>query len=212
LPPETAQDYRGIPDSPQVIKAELPKPLDIWTDGDDAVALFGRMLPKRGRLKEYVGYYDAAFKSPEQLFELWKGRPGMFLDTAPTLATNLRAAGRVQEADRILRHADGIMQVPLRNGPPTMIDLAVLAYLRGAQGHDDEAVSLLGKAVAQGVLPDRMYHSTDIADEPCFARLVNRSDFQAIRQRIFARIDEERRKVPLNMLTQAYPVKRQLAA
>jgi hypothetical protein len=31
-----------------------------------------------------------------------------------------------------------------------------------------------------------------MADEPCFARLVRRADFQALRRRIFARYDEER--------------------
>jgi hypothetical protein len=41
---------------------------------------------------------------------------------------------------------------------------------------------------------------------------VNRPDFQAVRRRIFARIEEERRKVPLDLLAQAYPVPRKLAA
>ena len=59
MPPELARDYRGIPSSPEAIKRDFPKPLDIWTDGDDAIALWGRELPGRGRLKEYVGYFDA---------------------------------------------------------------------------------------------------------------------------------------------------------
>jgi hypothetical protein len=54
--------------------------------------------------------------------------------------------------------------------------------------------------------------ATDIAQEPCFARLVNRADFQAVRRRILARIEEERRKVPLALLAQAYPVQRKAAA
>jgi hypothetical protein len=56
-----------------------------------------------------------------------------------------------------------------------------------------------------------MFNAIDIADEPCFARLVSRPDFQAIRHRILARIEQERRKVPLDLLAEAYPVKRQLA-
>jgi hypothetical protein len=52
----------------------------------------------------------------------------------------------------------------------------------------------------------------DIADEPAFAALLNRPDFQALRHRIFARIDEERRKVPLNLLASAYPVPAKAAA
>ena len=212
IPPEAAQDYRGIPDPPEVIERELPKPLDIWTDGDDAMAMFGRLLPKHGRFKEYIGYYDAAFKSPEDLFALWVQTPGHFVDTAPTLAANLRAAGRNDEANKILAHAEGIVLPSLKNGPPTISDTVALAYIRGAEGRDDEAVRMLGKAVAERWLPDRMYQATDIADEPCFAHLVSRADFQAIRHRIFARIVEERRKVPTNLLAQAYPVRRQLAA
>jgi hypothetical protein len=41
---------------------------------------------------------------------------------------------------------------------------------------------------------------------------VNRADFQAVRRRILARIEEERRKVPLALLAQAYPVQRKAAA
>ena len=207
-----AQDYKGDPLSAAVIRRELPKPLDIWTDGDDAIALYGRLLPKHGRSKEYLGFYDAAFRSPEELFELWDLNVGTFVDTAPTLAANLRAAGRNDEADKILRHAEDLMQPSLKNGPPTVYDLVSLAYLRGAQGRDDEAVSLLGKVVSEGWIPDRRFEASDIADEPCFARLVNRADFQALRKRIFARIEEERRKVPLELLAQAYPIKRQQAA
>jgi len=212
LPIETARNYRGIPDSPELIKRELPKPLDIWTDGDDAMAMFGRLLPKHGRFTEYIGYYDSAFKSPEGLFALWAQTPGHLVDTAPTLAANLRAAGRSDEADKILDHAEWIIEPSLKNGPPTVYDLAALAYIRGAQGRDDDAVAMLGGAVKEGWLPDRMYLATDIADEPCFVRLVNRADFQAIRRRIFTRIEEERRKVPLQLLAQTYPVKRQQRA
>jgi hypothetical protein len=34
---------------------------------------------------------------------------------------------------------------------------------------------------------------------------VNRPDFQTIRKRILARVDEERQRVPLNLLRRAYP-------
>jgi TolB-like protein len=204
-PSYVVADYRGTPDSPQIIKRDFPKPLDIWTDGDDAIALFGRLLPKHGRSKEYIGYYDAAFRSPEDLFALYEYNQGMFLNKAPTLAADLRAAGRGEEADKILAHADQLIAPRLKNGPPGVGDLSILAYVRGAQGRDNEAVTLLGEAVARGWLPDRMNQASDIAEEPCFARVVNRADFQAVRQRIFARIAEERRKVPLDLLAQAYP-------
>lgn len=204
-PPEFMQDYRGIPQSHEMIVHELPKPLDIWTDGNDAMALYGRLLPPHGRLKEYVGYYDAAFKSPENLFAVMDERPGIFLGTAATLAVDLRAAGRNEDADVILRHAEQMMQANTKNGPPNTRELAVLARLRGAEGRNDEAMELLNKAVDQGWLPDRMFTAIDIADEPSFAALVNRPEFRAVRSRILARIEEERRKVPLDLLAKAYP-------
>jgi tetratricopeptide (TPR) repeat protein len=212
LPLYVAKNYRGIPDSAEVIKRDWPRPLDLWTDGDEAIALYGRLLPKQGRFREYIGYYDAAFKSPEDLISLWALTPGHFVGTAPTLAANLRAAARGEEADKILSHAEAIIEPALKNGPPTNSDLAALAYIRGAQGRDDEAVKMLGEIVDQGWLPDRMYQATDIAEEPCFERLVNRADFQAIRKRIFERVEEERRKVPLASLAKAYPTKGQRAA
>jgi TolB-like protein/tetratricopeptide (TPR) repeat protein len=211
FPADVAQDYRGTPDSPEVIKRGSPKPLDIWND-DDAMAVYGRLLPRHGRLKEYIGYYDAAFKSSAELIVFWENRPSLFVVTAPTLVANLQAAGRNGEADAILRHVDELMETNLRNGPPATDDLGVLAYVRAAQGRDDEAVAMLGKAVSAGWLPDRRWQASDIADEPCFARIKDRPQFQALRQRIFARIDEERRKVPLALLAQAYPMPRKAAA
>ena len=205
LPPNFAEDYRGKPPPHDVIQHDLPSPLDIWIDGNDAMALYGRMMPKQGRLKEYVGYYDAAFKSPDELFAVLDQRPGILLGTAPTLAVNLRADGRNDDADTILRHADQLIQANTKNGAPTTIDLARLAYLRGAEGREDEAVELLQLAVEQGWLPDRMFTAIDIADEPCFAGLLNRPDFGAVRQKILDRMEQERRKVPLDLLAKAYP-------
>jgi TolB-like protein/tetratricopeptide (TPR) repeat protein len=205
-------NYRGTPDSAKVIKHDFPKPTDLWTDGDESMELYGRLLPKNGRSKEYIGYYDAAFRSPEEMFALYEYNPGQLINTAPTVAAILRIAGRAEEADKILARVDQLIAPGLKNGAPNVADLSALAYVRGAQGRDGEAVKFLGQAVAQGWLPDRRFQAIDIADEPCFAQLVNRPDFQAIRQRIFARIEEERRKVPLNLLAQAYPVKPTKAA
>ena len=212
LPPDFAEDYRGKPPPHDVIQHDLPSPLDIWIDGNDAMALYGRMMPKQGRLKEYVGYYDAAFKSPDELFAVLDQRPGILLGTAPTLAVNLRADGRNDDADTILRHADQLIQANTKNGAPTTIDLARLAYLRGAEGRGDEAVELLQLAVEQGWLPDRMFTAIDIADEPCFAGLLNRPDFGAVRRKILDRMEQERQKVPLDLLAKAYPPSAKAAA
>ena len=200
------QDYLGTASSPESIKRAFPKPLDMWTSFDPVIGVWGRELPKEGRLKEYLGYYDAAFKSPDELFALYDSEPGKFLVIAPSLATALRGNGRTDEANKILNHSEQLLATERKNGPATEEQLEFLAYLRGAQGRDNEAVALLNEAVSDGMLPEGIFHARDIAEEPCFARLVNRPDFQQIRQRIFARVQEERRKVPLELLHRAYPV------
>jgi TolB-like protein/tetratricopeptide (TPR) repeat protein len=210
-PLDVARDLRGIAPPKEVFRREFPKPRDLW-GGDESIAVYGRTLPKNGRLKEFIGYYDAAFKSPGELVALWDQKPGVFLGTAPTLAADLRAAERGAEADEILNHAEQLLQPNLKNGPPTGADFEVLAYIRGAQGRDGEAVTFLQKAFAAGWLPDRRFEAADIAEEPCFARLVNRSDFQAIRRRVLERIEEERRKVPRTLLAQAFPIRSKMAA
>jgi serine/threonine-protein kinase len=211
VPADVARDLRGVAPAREVFRREYPHPRDLWS-GDESIAVYGRTLPKSGRLKELIGYYDAAFKSPDELFAFWEHKPAVFIATAPTLATDLRAAGRGAEADQILSHAEQLMQPRLKNGPPTGGDFEALAYIRAAQGRDDDAMRFLAKAFALGWLPDRRFEAVDIADEPCFARLVNRADFQSIRQRVVARVDEERRKVPQTLLAQAYPVRSKMAA
>jgi serine/threonine-protein kinase len=200
--------YRGIPDPPAVLKARYPRPADFWLD-DDAPAVLGRLLPKHARLPEYVGYYDAAFKSPDDLAELERHRPAMFSLSAPTIAATLRQAGRNDDAEALADKGEAIVVRWLRNGPATADLLASLAEYRALEGKDDEAVSLLGRAVGMGWLPDRAFYAADIAEDPCFATLVSRPDVQAIRARIFARVEQERRKVPQGLLARAYPARQQ---
>lgn len=151
------------------------------------------MLPNRGRFREFIGYYDAAFQSTEDFYNLSPSTDkGLFRAFAPNVAVLLRAAGRTKEAEQILDRDEQLISGFLNNGPPD--DYYVdLAQLRAAQGRDDGVVPLLDKALAAGWLPDRQFTAIDIAQEPCFAGLVGRADFQRLRQRILARIEEERR-------------------
>lgn len=203
--PDVPATYRGDPGPPNLVHwGYNDRPLEFWQD-NDAPAVFARLLPKRGRLQEYRRFYTAAFKNPDELIAVYPAAQRFTL-LAPTIAVTLRAAGDAPNAEAILARADSLISAWLKNGPQT-VDLTIqLAFLRAAQGGDDEAMGLLRAGVGSGWLPDRTFRATDIADEPAFARLVNRPDFQAIRKRILARIEEERRKVPLNLLRQAYPV------
>jgi TolB-like protein/Flp pilus assembly protein TadD len=200
--PDVYATYRGNPGPPDLVKwGYNNRPLDFWQD-NDAPALLGRLLPKHGRLREYRDLYAAAFNSPDELVSAFP-RSQRFTVVAPTIAADLRAAGDAESADAILARADSIVAALMRNGPATSDLLLQMAFIRAAEGSDDEAVSLLGRAVRGGWLPDRQYYAIDIADEPAFARLLNRADFQAIRTHLLKRIEEERRKVSPAELAQA---------
>jgi tetratricopeptide (TPR) repeat protein len=189
---------KGTPESPQLLRTEFKDPVEFWEadDGIDAPAMrYARLLPKHGRLAEYVGYYKSAFRNVDDFYRSvdWPGNGTRFLRIASNAAVNLRAAGQPREADAIIEKAESIIEPQFRNGPVENENLILLAQVRAAQGRDGEVLPLLNQAVARGWLPNRVYYAADIADEPCFARLVKRSDFQSLRRRIFARYDEERR-------------------
>jgi len=211
LPLSLAGHFRGEPASALVLDRDYAPPLGLWQD-TEAVAIYSRLLPNSGRLPEYVARYRTAFKSADDFLAEFEQHPIVLLAIAPTVATNLRAGGLNADADAILQASEPTFLRYFKNGPPEKDLLAQLAYYRAADGRDDEAAGLLRRAVEENWLPDRDGNAVDIAQEPCFARLVNRADFQAVRRRILARIEEERRKVPLALLAQAYPVQRKAAA
>jgi serine/threonine-protein kinase len=190
---EIIQLYKGVAPSPATIRSWYKRPIDLWLDGE-AAALFARLLPRHGRLQEFVGYYKTAFSNPDAFFDLWPGADkALFRQLAPNVAVILRAAGKAAEADAILRRNEQVLAAFLKNGPALPDMLMNLAQLRAAQGRDDEAVRLLGQAVNRGWLPQGATTAIDIAEEPCFAQLVKRADFQRFRKRILDRIAAERR-------------------
>jgi TolB-like protein/Tfp pilus assembly protein PilF len=202
LPLDLASDYRDSP-APASVLDRYPPPLGIWQDLN-AVAIYGRLLPRHGRLNEYIQRYRAVFKSGDDFLATFGEYPNALNVLAPTIVANLRAAGLGADADTILRATEPTVDRYSRNGPPQPDLLAQLAYYRAVDGKDDDAMALLARAVAGHWLPDGTNQAIDIAQEPTFARLANRADFQAIRRRILARIEDERRKVPLRQLAQAY--------
>jgi TolB-like protein/Flp pilus assembly protein TadD len=211
MPPEKSSELRGMPEPASTLDRQYPGRRGIWADLE-AVALYGRLLPDNNRVAEYAARYRRAFKSSDEFLAAMSERPLALRTVAPTVAVNLRAAGLAADGDAILRATEPTILRYLKNGPPQPDLLAQLAFYRAADGRDDEAVDLLRRAVAGNWLPDGDAYAADIAQEPCFARLVSRPDFQAIRLRILARIAEERRKVPLALLAQTYPPASKAAA
>jgi TolB-like protein len=211
-PSDVVAAYRdGDPGPPDIVKWGYEnKAIEFWKD-DDAPALMGRLLFKKKRTREYRQFYHAAFTSADQLAD-GLANPSRFPGMAPTIACVLRASGDGETAQDILSRADTIVSGLLKHGPATA-DLAIrMAQIRAAEGADEEAMSWLNRAVSNGWLPDRSFSAIDIADEPAFARLAGRPQFQALRQKLIARIAEERAKVPAQLLARAFPVQARMAA
>jgi hypothetical protein len=112
---------------------------------------------------------------------------------------NVRSEARVAREDgRLIQLFLKPCSPPLFFGERQGVDLS---NWRGKA--DDPRIGKIAervRAVAAGWLPDRQFFATDIADEPCFARLRDEPRFAEIRQAILARIDAERRKVKPELL------------
>jgi hypothetical protein len=204
-------EIRGGTVAASVIDGAYKRPIDFWQDSE-GIALNSRVLPNNGRLDEYIRRYRTAFHSPDEFMAAFSTRPWFLLQIAPTVAANLRAGGEAKQADAILRRNEPTMLQLSHNGPPTPDLIWMLAQYRAVDGSSNQAVALIRQAVDGGFLPDGIAFARDIAQEPSFASLVKRPDFQAVRQLIFAKVAEERRKVPLALLAQAYPTATKAAA
>jgi tetratricopeptide (TPR) repeat protein len=196
LPATYAAELRGTPLPARTLEAKYKTPGDFWQDSETA-ARYARLLPNNGRLSEWLARYRSSFRSADDFVASYHDRLPVLLVMAPTVAANLRAAGDAAQADSILRATEPTVIRYFKNGPWNREMLAEMAYYRAADGKADEAVNLLSRAVALGWLPDE---PADIAEEPCFAGLVKRTDFQAVRQRILTRLAEEGRKISPAML------------
>jgi TolB-like protein/Flp pilus assembly protein TadD len=202
-PASVAAPYKGIAVSSDVLGQRYRKAADFWLD-DDTPNVYGRLLPKYGRLAEYVRLYKAAFRNADDFYSsvAWGGWE-QFANIAPTAAANLRAGRESDLAQQVIDKEESIVAPLLRNGPANRELAWNLAQLRAVEGRDDEAMSLLRRAVAQHWLPDRTNFAIDIADEPSFAKLLSRPDFQAIRRQIIAHMEQERRQITPAMLANA---------
>lgn len=203
FPPSVIQPYRGIAPSPQELKKHYPHPTDLWLD-DDAPLTYGRLLRKNGRLSEYADWYKNAFHNADEYYSAvaWQTSQ-LFTDQAPDVAEILREAGENRLAQEIIDKDEAVIAPLIRNGPANWQLAWRVGMLRAVEGRDDEAVIMARRAIDTGWLPTGGFFSRDIADEPCFARLTKRPDFQQLRVRILDRIQQERRQITPAMLGEA---------
>jgi hypothetical protein len=185
--------YRGSIKSSAQLAALYKQPAEFWID-EEAPSLIGRQFRKDGRLGDYGDYFRAAFSSPDEFNQSLEERPHLFVALAPTVAANLRDAGQSEAAAAILGRAEAIVAPWVRRQAPDPDLACAVSMLRAVEGKDEEAMRLLRAAVSRGWLPDGGMVAWDIAEEPAYARLLNRADFQALRRQVFARQADERRR------------------
>lgn len=161
-PKSSASNYRGKPPAASAMKGRFKRPADFWLD-DDTPALLGRLLPQHGRSAEYLAYYDAAFRSSDDVIELLKHRPIVFTLVASTISAVLRQADRTGDADTLTERAESMLEGWLHNGRRTGELLASLSRYRALGGKDDEVIALLNRAYADGWLPDGAFYPADLA-------------------------------------------------
>lgn len=203
LPEADTEPYRGRPFPPQELRRRYPAPADFWRD-DDTPLINGRLLSKHGRLGEWVGWYKAAFRNADDYYAAvaWQSWE-LFADQAPNVAALLRSGGEAALAQQIVDRDENVIAPLLRNGPANWQMAWRVAQLRAVEGRDDQAVAMLRRAVNTGFLPSGGFFTRDIADEPSFARLTTRRDFQAVRAQILNHIAAERRQITPAMLASA---------
>lgn len=213
LPSQAQEAYRrsGIPETVEPegrfstrlpTQAELKRrDRNILYSFDD-LAYVGRsakLLINAGRAREVTDLYDG-----DGILSLKRGatpgRPAQLLQDGPVVAAALRAAGRGDEADRLLLLLDQRLVAAIRrsDGRVPAGFLALAAQTWALRGKTDAALSALERAVANGWLNASDLADSalpDIGDEPAFRSLRGQPRFEAVRARINGAFAAERREV-----------------
>jgi TolB-like protein len=159
-----------------------------------------------GRARDAVALYD----SQEGLLGLSAAGPlpaslNEFIRAAPIVASALIAVGRAAEAERLLRHSDGLIAAALRRSGGRAPDyfFAEAAQTWALLGKADAALNALDRAVRNGWINVIIYTGDlvdDPAAEPAFQGLRGDPRFEAIRAAHNRRLARERAET-LRMLT-----------
>ena len=216
-----AQHVVGMPtgaldDVPQVVSArddwrkfmDVPPTPALWRQRNrDSIAaavyrkhnlLAAKLMLNAGRWRELLATYDSAVG-------IQGLRPGSRLrvdqlSEAPVVALALRAGGRAQEAERLLRQADSLTRKIYRKGKVPFWFEAQSAAIFAVLGKKAEALSTLQRAFDRGWRQSDGADLGDIADEPAWRSLHGDRRFERLRGRIaahYAREREEMRRLPI---------------
>ena len=160
---------------------------DVYRDDNHMAA---KLMLKAGRAGELAAMYD----SPVGLLSIGPNKPLRVdqLHEAAVVALALRQAGRSAEADRLLTRADSMISAVYRQDTiPFMLD-ADVAAIRAVQGKDDQALSMLERAMRRGWTDSGNTDLPNIADEPAFVSLRGQQRFDGLRSRLAAHLARER--------------------
>jgi tetratricopeptide (TPR) repeat protein len=157
-----------------------------------------KLMLNAGRWSELLATHDSAIG-------LQGIRPGSRvrvdqLSEAPLVALALRAGGRAQEAERLLRQADSLTRDVNRKGKVPFWFDAQSAAIFAVLGKKDEALSTLQRAFDRGWRQSDGADLPDIADEPVWRSLHGDPRLERLRARIaahYAREREETRRLPI---------------
>ena len=164
-----------------------------WLDSQIYLSLAMQKLLSQGRSRELVALFDA--RGPGHLGQLAGAGDdrALLVDFGPEMALALRAVGRTREADVLLRRVETEVRRAYAAGPvPDWFDVD-LARLRAAQGRRDEALAALGRAIRRGWHYAPVTPMPDIADIYVFRELRGDARFEALRRRLLAHLERERR-------------------
>lgn len=175
----------------KLVDARYPA-IDLWRDGNSALLTL-RLMVRDGRLKELVGYYHAAFRSPEDMREKLTGH--QFCSVAPELAAVLAMADERSEAAGVLNQLDSLLADYGRNGPLTPEQLFSLGMLKAQTGRIDAAAKDVQTAVDLGLPFDDAAIPNDFAAELSAKPLIGHPVFEAVRKRVLDKIAAERAKL-----------------
>ncbi|HZB69144.1 MAG TPA: winged helix-turn-helix domain-containing protein [Sphingomicrobium sp.] len=194
-PPPTRDDWRKLMDAPPSSA--------VWQQRNrDPIAaaayrkhnlVAAKLMLNAGRWRELVTTYDGSVG-------IQGIRPGRRLrvdqlSEAPVVALALRAGGRSQEAERLLRDADSITRNVYRKGKVPFWFDAQSAAIFAALGKKGEALSTLERAFDRGWRQSDGADLRNLADEPVWRSLHGEPRFERLRARITAHYAQERQEM-----------------
>lgn len=156
----------------------------------DENVIAAKLMLNAGRASELV----ATYQSPTGLLGLHPGQPvgTCFLQSAAIVVVALRAVGRAEEADTILRQADTAMRSAYDRGPVPLWLEDDAAGIWALEGKSGMAADTLDRALRRGSAHATRTDLPRLQDEPAFRPLRGDPRFETVRAKYDAHFAKER--------------------